>query len=131
MTPKKNNNGVINAKQRGKGKAGGVTGKGFLPGKSGNPAGRPPTKGLLIHLRGELGEVTNGLVAEAVIARKLVNLAKRGNLAAIRECFDRTEGKPRQQLDLNDITRELQNHTDEELLHYATTGKWPNEVTDA
>jgi hypothetical protein len=126
MSPSKADN---KAKQRGKGEPGGVTRKGFLPRKSGNPAGRPPTKGLLVHLKTQLGELSEGESAEQLIARKLVTLTKRGNLAAIRECFDRVEGRPRQQLDLNDITRQLQNRSDAELLQFAQTGKWPEETT--
>jgi hypothetical protein len=100
----------------------------YKPGQSGNPAGRPPTKGLAARLKAELGQEANGgVLAEELLAKKLVRLALRGNLAAIRECFDRTEGKPRMALDLNDVTRELQGRTDGELLHYAETGKWPGE----
>lgn len=126
MTQKKNNAG-INGKQPAVKKLGGVTGKGFMPGQSGNPNGRPRTRGLLVQLKAELGEVTKGRSAEELIAQKLVNLAKRGNLAAIRECFDRLEGKPRQAFDLNDERRQLQGRTDEEKLHLAVHGLWPEE----
>ena len=39
-------------------------------------------------------------IAEA-IARKLIKLALDGDIAAIREVFDRTEGKPKQAIDLD------------------------------
>lgn len=103
-----------------------MTGKGFRPGQSGNPKGRPSTKGLAARLKAELGQVAKGnLRTEELIARKLIRLALSGNLLAIRECFDRTEGKPRQQLDLNDITRHMQGRSNEELIFFAQTGKWP------
>lgn len=51
---KRNNNGDNNAKQR---KPGGVTGKGFRPGKSGNPAGRPRPRGLVVALKAAMAEV--------------------------------------------------------------------------
>jgi hypothetical protein len=41
------------------------------------------------------------------------------------EILDRLEGKPRQALDFNDITKQLQGRTQEELLAYAETGRWP------
>jgi hypothetical protein len=122
MTGKKNKPN-FNGKQ-----LGGCTGKGFMPGKSGNPKGRPVTRGLLVHLKSKLGELSEGQSAEEVIAQRLVQLAVSGDLAAIRECFDRMEGKPRQSLDLNDVTKRLQGRTDAELLAFATTGKWPEET---
>jgi hypothetical protein len=70
-----------------------------------------------------------GVSAEEIIAQKLVQLAKAGDLYAIREVFDRVEGRPKQSLDFNDITRQLQGRTDAELLAFATTGKWPEEKT--
>ena len=37
---------------------GGITGRGFLPDQSGNPKGRPQTKGLLVALRNKIAEVS-------------------------------------------------------------------------
>jgi hypothetical protein len=128
MTQKKNNV-VNNAKQRGAKKPGGVTGAGFLPGQSGNPKGRPPTKGLLAALKEAVAEVTpDGRTIEQVLVDELIEQALRGRrrLVAIAEIFDRLEGKPRQALDFNDITKQLQGRTQEELLHYAETGRWPS-----
>jgi len=48
-----------NAKQRSSGKlVGGITGQGFMPGRSGNPNGRPRTSGLLNVLRETVQSVT-------------------------------------------------------------------------
>jgi hypothetical protein len=128
MSGKKSNAG-INAKQRAAKKPGGVTGKGFIPGQSGNPAGRPRTKGLVAALKSAVAEVIpDGRTIEQALVDELVSEALRGRrrLPAIAEIFDRLEGKPRQALDFNDITRSLQGRTQEELLHYAETGKWPS-----
>jgi hypothetical protein len=130
MTQNKNNAGN-NAKQRAAKKTGGVTGAGFLPGQSGNPKGRPPTKGLLAALKEAVAEVSpDGRTIEQVLVDELIEQALRGRrrLVAIAEIFDRLEGRPRQSLDLNDVTKRLQGRTDAELLAFATTGKWPKET---
>jgi hypothetical protein len=68
---------------------GGVTGKGFMPGQSGNPSGRPKTKPVSDRLRHALesgdADVVTGLLLEG---------AKKGDLAFIKEILDRVEGKP-------------------------------------
>jgi Family of unknown function (DUF5681) len=76
---------------------------GFKPGVSGNPGGRPKSRALSEELRARLqqqypgrGETTYG----RLVAEKLVDLAIDGEIAAIREIFDRIEGKPRQAIDL-------------------------------
>jgi hypothetical protein len=76
----------------------------FAPGQSGNPSGRPSTRvftGMLrkslespipAQLARELELPSSSTYAEA-IARRLIRDAANGNIAAIREVFDRTEGK--------------------------------------
>jgi hypothetical protein len=105
-----------------------ITGKGFQSGQSGNPAGRPRTKGLVAALKSAVAEVTaDGRTVEQAIVDELISQALRGQkrLQAIAEILDRLEGKPRQALDFNDITKQLQGRTQEELLAYAETGRWP------
>jgi hypothetical protein len=98
----------------------------FKPGKSGNPKGRPPTRGLLVHLRKQLEDATEGQAAEELIAQKLVDLAKAGDLAAIRECFDRIEGRPKQSVDL-DVTERFPGRSIAELERFAEKDRWPEE----
>jgi Family of unknown function (DUF5681) len=88
-------------------KLGGCTGKGWMPGKSGNPSGRPKNKLISEAYRKMLEcEVPNDpqgrtyaeliadrMVAEAVKGRNKVNAAS--------EIADRTEGKPKQTHDVN------------------------------
>jgi acetyl-CoA acetyltransferase len=79
-------------------------GKQFPKGTTGNPSGRPKLTRLTDALREQITEHLQGApertIAEA-IARKLIKLALDGDIAAIREVFDRTEGKPKQAIDLD------------------------------
>jgi len=77
----------------------------FAPGRSGNPSGRPSTRVLTEELRkglasaipaelaSELRLASDSTFAEAIAAR-LIRLAAAGQIAAIREVYERTEGKP-------------------------------------
>jgi hypothetical protein len=79
-------------------------GKQFPKGTTGNPSGRPKLTRLTDALREQITEqmqgAPEGTIAEE-IARKLIKLALGGDIAAIREVFDRTEGKPKQAIDLD------------------------------
>jgi hypothetical protein len=67
----------------------------FLPGVSGNPAGRGHTPSLVAALRSELGErESGGKPAIREIAARLVDMALDGDIRAIREVLDRVDGKP-------------------------------------
>jgi hypothetical protein len=88
---------------------GGVTGKGFLPGQSGNPGGRPrgskSLRNLLIEaLRKKAKDGKGGerefyeLLTESIV----VNAAK-GNAAMVRLIFDYHEGPPPQKHELTGV----------------------------
>jgi hypothetical protein len=47
-------------------------------------------------------------------------------IEALKYLTDRRDGKPKQQVDFNDISRALSGKTDAELLHYAETGVFPD-----
>jgi len=100
------NSQKTNAKQtqRNKFPPGNSIGKQFPKGTTGNPSGRPKLTRLTDALREQITEQMQNApertIAEA-IARKLIKLALDGDIAAIREVFDRTEGKPKQAIDLD------------------------------
>jgi hypothetical protein len=72
----------------------------WKPGQSGNPSGRPKKLPITDVLRQELEELgEDGVANDVAIARKLIELARQGDLAAIREVTDRTEGKARQRIE--------------------------------
>ena len=88
----------------------------FPRGRSGNPGGRPRGRSITAALRAELDAPCDDDLAVTKgerVAKQLVDLALAGNLAAIREVLDRTEGKAVQRqeqgeagafdLDLSDI----------------------------
>lgn len=119
-----------NPKQRSQQKQlGGITGHGFLPGKSGNPNGRPHTRGLIAALRFKITEIApDGRSIEEHLIDVILQEALRGKhrLPAIELIFDRLEGKARQSLEVADITRELREKSDAELKFYLEHGRWPS-----
>jgi hypothetical protein len=109
---------------------GGITGRGFLPGQSGNPSGRPCVKGLVRALHAKVAEITpNGRTVEQQLVDVLVQEALHGRhrLAAVATIFDRLEGRARQQIEVADVTKELRDKSDDELRFHLEHGRWPNE----
>ncbi len=79
-------------------------GKRFQKGETGNKNGRPKITKLTDALREQLAEAAPDAPEETiaeVIARALIREAKSGNVQAIREIADRTEGKPKQAIDVD------------------------------
>ena len=70
---------------------GGVTGKGFLPGRSGNLKGRPKGSSITARLL-KILENDDGKVAEA-IAQVIIREALKGRFRFIKEILDRVDGK--------------------------------------
>lgn len=74
-------------------KPGGVTGKGFMPGQSGNPGGRPKGRGVTAQLRRLLEELHNGKAIEELVAQRWLKDALSGKPVALAMLLERTEGK--------------------------------------
>jgi hypothetical protein len=110
---------------------GGITGAGFMPGQSGNPKGRPHTKGLLTAVRNKVAEVdASGRTIEARPVEVLVNEALDGKnpLPAVEIIFDRLEGRSRQRLEVADVTAQLRDKSEEELQFHLDNNRWPDEA---
>lgn len=74
----------------------------WTPGHSGNPGGRPSSQSLNSAIRAKLDEMhEDGQTRAQRIAAILVELAEGGDLRAIREVIDRTEGRPAQSIALD------------------------------
>ncbi len=89
---------------KGKFPPGNKIGPRFPKGVSGNKNGRPKLTKLTEALREQLAEAMPNAPERTVaeqIARALIREAVKGNVQAIREIGDRTEGKPAQKLDLD------------------------------
>ena len=118
-----------NGKQRNSQKQlGGITGRGFVPGQSGNPKGRPHARGLIAALRLKVAEIApDGRTIEEHLIDVLLQEALRGKhrVPAVEVIFDRLEGRARQTLEVADITRELREKSDEELRFHLAHGRWP------
>jgi Family of unknown function (DUF5681) len=72
----------------------------WKPGQSGNRSGRPKKLPITDVLREELEHIgADGVAHDVAIARKLVEMARQGDLGAIREIADRTEGKARHRVE--------------------------------
>lgn len=52
----------------------------------------------VVEMKGEDGQIKEKIEIKKAVIRKLVQLALKGDISAIKELFDRTEGKPLQRL---------------------------------
>jgi hypothetical protein len=77
----------------------------FKPGQSGNPAGRPKSITLSEAFRRQLSQPVlndpHGRTYAELIAARVCVAAANGDVAAAREIADRTEGKPKQAIDVD------------------------------
>lgn len=102
--PRKRKKQAVNRRRDGKFAPGNQEGKKFEAGISGNPLGRPRRTKLTEALIAKLAEsVPAGgeLTIADHLALALIKEGMSGNVAAIREIADRTEGRPKQQLDVD------------------------------
>lgn len=75
--------------------------KPFKPGQSGNPKGRPKRRAISEAYRKLLEHVNDeGETIALKLAQQVIADALDGDLAAIREVTDRTEGKPKQEQEI-------------------------------
>ncbi len=79
---------------------GGITGKGFLPGKSGNPGGRPKKNHITKMYDKLLAKPLNRKEIEAS-ALKILTGGRMASVLLLREMAERTEGKVADTVDLN------------------------------
>ena len=86
--------------------------KPFKPGQSGNPGGRPK-KRLIDEVLTELLETADSSEALAV-ARALIKKAKKGDSKAAQLVAERTQGKPKQKIEMSG-SLDLKSKSDEEL----------------
>lgn len=91
---------------------GGVTGKGFLPGQSGNPNGRPKGQSITARLRAllEKGEINgqpikDGKQVADVLAETILKGALKGDFRFAREILERTEGKVIERVQVEDVRK--------------------------
>src|SRR5262245_23879738 len=124
-----------NGKQRSKTEdrlLGGCTGRGFMPGESGNPMGRPPSKGLVNALREAVSQVDKtGRSVEQLLADVLIFEAIKGKhrLAAINSIYDRLEGKPRTSIEVKSQSDlDISNRSSEEVECALALGCWPEDL---
>lgn len=122
------------AEQRGNAqkRLGGCTGKGFMPGQSGNPAGRPSAGAAVREwwnqMQGwsteQIQSVINdpsASVSKIAAAQQWLK-AQEGNGTSVDRICDRTDGKPEQPLTLGaELLNELQNCNADELRRIRAT----------
>lgn len=76
-------------------KSGGITGKGFKPGQSGNPSGRPKTKKIIETLKEISKEpYKNSESKLEYICNLVIDNALKGDISWVKLYFERLEGKP-------------------------------------
>lgn len=97
-----------------------------------NPGGRPRSRLLSEALRTRLAEVKSDDPQKRtwaeIVATNLIEIACSegpGAVHAASEIADRLEGRSRQSIEFADITADLRNRTDEELMFHLKNDRWP------
>lgn len=74
----------------------------FKPGESGNPKGRPPKEWTMSAMYKQAAEEASetGEPKYKIVARKLLELAEKGDMQAIKELGNRIDGMPKQSVEL-------------------------------
>jgi Family of unknown function (DUF5681) len=108
----------------------------WKPGQSGNPAGRPKgsgrlSKALCVLMLEPYPDDPRGRTYAEVVAESLAKAAVSGDVSAIRELGDRTEGKATQRIENVEFHEGFNRMTPEELLRYAATGVVPDWFNNA
>jgi hypothetical protein len=89
--------------RRGK-RPGGVTGKGFVRGRSGNPAGARRGPQIGSFLREAMAEEgADGKTVGRMLVDRLIAIALEGDRQAIKDIFDRVEGKVPDKVEINEF----------------------------
>lgn len=102
--PKTNGEQMENKRSDGTFAPGHKLGNRFPKGQSGNEKGRPKLTRLTESLREQIAAINPDAPEQTIaeqIAQTLIRLAIAGDVQAIREIADRTEGKPKQAIDLD------------------------------
>jgi hypothetical protein len=102
---------------------GGVTGKGFRPGQSGNPGGRPKGRTLTGILRELMEREHNGRPVIEILAERVLREALTGKFPFAKEVWDRVEGRVTEKHDVSVKPMTLQEKvaliTEDELIDMA------------
>lgn len=84
---------------------GGITGKGFVPGRSGNPAGRPKGSFSLVEMiKHKLQEIPEGkdrTYAEDFVEQIMKKSVIEGDTSMMKDMINRVDGMPRQNIGLD------------------------------
>lgn len=112
----------------------------FQKGQSGNPLGMAHRTHTLITMaiREKLAALDPDDPKKRTFAQRITDLlfdcalrpdpeVDKTRIMAICEISDRSEGKPKQQLEVNDITAELRERSTEDLMFHLEHGYWPED----
>lgn len=81
-------------------KIGGITGKGFMPGQSGNPGGKPKTKPITEIYERLLADGANVTQIEETV-KTILRKSGMGAVLQLKEMAERTEGKVSQKVEVD------------------------------